>query len=228
MSNSNDIEKRLAAMEREVSRLRAVVDIQNLMGRETNNHIPLNMHRKPQMFAIDRPDVSVEIADRGRYVGAEAIRILFEQQFQMILKGNLLIHYLATPMIEVAGDGLTAKGAWLSPGLEAVRHSEQEKPVPLWSFGAYAVDFVRQEHGWKIWHFRWFRTIKCRFDRGWVDDLSMAFTGPLPGGPAVKPPLYHNPYTPEFIQQPIPPCPEPYETWTAADEDWAYRARDSL
>jgi hypothetical protein len=37
------------------------------------------------------------------YVGPDAVRALFGKQFKMDLKGNMLVHYLATPMIEVAG-----------------------------------------------------------------------------------------------------------------------------
>ena len=47
--------------------------------------------------------------------------MLFEQTFtNPILEGVLLVHYLATPMIEVAEDGKTARGVWRSPGIEAV------------------------------------------------------------------------------------------------------------
>ena len=70
----------------------------------------------------------------------------------MELKGNMLIHYLASPMIEVAGDGKTAKGVWRSPGIEAVRPPGGAKPVALWSFGAYACDFIYRAGRWQICH----------------------------------------------------------------------------
>jgi len=221
MANPTDLADRLAALEHEVFRLHAAREIQNLMGTYTVNHLPKNMHDHVELFAMERPDVSVEVGDRGVYVGPEAVRTLFGKQFAMALEGNLLIHYLATPMIEVAGDGKTAKGVWRSPGIEAVRPPGGGKPVPLWSFGSYACDFIHLDGRWKIWHLHWFRVIKCSFADGWVDDLSMAFSGQLAGSPLLKPTTYHNPYTPDSVQESVPPCPKPYDTWV--DDGWAVK-----
>jgi len=208
----------LEAIKHELFRLRSVTDIQNLMGRYTVNHTPKNIGSHVELFAMHRADVSVEIGDRGVYVGAEAVRRLFQDEFAMALEGNLLIHYLATPMIEVSGDGLTAKGVWRSPGIEAVAPPDGGLPVALWSFGAYACDFVFDDGRWQIWHLHWFRTTKCSFSDGWVNDLSMARSEAI-AHPDVQATSYHNPYTPSSVQDSIPPCPEPFETWTHVD--WA-------
>ena len=225
-----DMETELAALKHEMFRLRAVTEIQNLMGAYTVNHVPKNMHDHVELFAMEMDDVSVAVGDRGVFVGPEAVRGLFGQSFRMDLKGNMLIHYLATPMIEVAGDGKTAKGVWRSPGIEAVVFPGDDSPTPLWSFGAYAVDFIHVGGRWKIWHLHWIRTIKCRVAEGWVDDLSMAFGGPLPDAPDVRPPTYHNPYTPDAVQESVPPCPRPYYThqgrgWEIVEQVLGDRAR---
>jgi hypothetical protein len=217
-----DPASRPEAIQLELHRLRAVTEIQNLMGTYTVNHLPKNMHDHIELFAMEFDDVSVEVGDRGVYVGPEALRTLFGVQFQMDLKGNLLIHYLATPMIEVAGDGKTAKGVWRSPGIEAVVSRDTGHPEALWSFGAYACDFIHVGGRWKIWHLHWFRTVKSSFAKGWVEDLSMAF-GAAPPAPTLKPTTYHNPYTPQSIQASVPPCPKPYATWTEDDVGWDVR-----
>ncbi len=223
MSEQNALLDRIVALEHQVARLDAARAVQNLMGRYSINFSPKFMHRALDFYALDRPDVSVEIAERGVYVGAAALRKLFGAQFAMSLKGNLLVHYLATPMIEVAADGQSARGVWRSPGVEAVVPPGGGKPVPLWSFGTYAVDFIRQGSEWKILHLHWFRTIKCSYEKAWVDDLSMAYTGKLPDSPAVQPTTYHNPYTPETVQEPVPPCQPPYDSMT--DAGWMVRAQ---
>jgi hypothetical protein len=215
---------RVAVLEAQLARLDAARELHNLMGRYTVNFSPKYMHRAVDFYALERPDVSVEIADRGVFVGGEAIRKLFGAQFAMSLKGNLLIHYLATPMIEVARDGQSAKGVWRSPGIEAVVPSSGGKPVALWSFGTYAVDFIRVQGDWKILHLHWFRIVKCSYEAGWVDDLSMTYTGKLPDSAGVQPSTYHNPYTPDTTQEPIPPCPTPYDTLKGAD--WMVREAD--
>ena len=218
-----DAQERLAKLEHELFRAQAVTDIQNLMGRYTVNHAPATIHQAVNFFALELPDVSAEIGDRGVYVGAAGIQELFGGRFPMEPVGNLLVHYLATPMIQVAADGKSARGVWRSPGVEAVRPGNDEKPVPLWSFGAYAVDFVHIDGQWKIRHLRWIRTIKCTFADGWVDDLSYTFGGPLVDSPNVMPTTYHNPYTPASTQQPIPPCPPAYDTYDGPE--WAVAAQ---
>jgi hypothetical protein len=225
MSEQSALLDRIAALELQVSRQDAVHAVQNLMGRYTVNFSPKYMHRALDFYALDRSDVSVEIADRGVYVGAEALRKLFAAQFAMSSKGNLLIHYLATPMIEIAADAQSAKGVWRSPGIEAVVPPGGGKPVPLWSFGTYAVDFIRRESEWKILHLHWFRIVKCSYEQGWVDDLSMTYTGKLPDSPDLLPTTYHNPYTPETVQEPIPPCPAPFESMT--DAGWMVRPQST-
>jgi hypothetical protein len=217
MNEQTALFDRIAALETQLARADAAREIQNLMGRYTVNFSPKYMHRAIDFYALDRQDVSVEIADRGVYVGAEALRRLFTGSFAMSTKGNLLIHYLATPMIEVAQDGQSARGVWRSPGIEAVVPPDGGKPVPLWSFGTYAVDFVRTNGEWKILHLHWFRTIKCSYEKAWVDDLSMTYTGKFAEAPDILPTTFHYPFTPETTQEPIPPCPLPYETLTNAD-----------
>ncbi|MDQ4489799.1 nuclear transport factor 2 family protein [Sinomonas sp. ASV486] len=206
-------EERLARLEHELFRAHAVNDIQNLMGRYTVNHAPATVGQAINFFALDLPDVSAEIGDRGVYVGEAGLRELFVDSFPMEPVGNLLIHFIATPMVQVAADGKTARGVWRSPGVEAVRPADGGGPVALWSFGAYAADFVYISGTWKIHHLQWFRTIKSTFADGWVKDLSMTHGGPIKESPNVRPSTFHNPYTPESVQVPVPPCPPAYETY---------------
>lgn len=225
MANTITLEERVAALEQEADRLRSWNAVSNLMGQYTVNWVPRNLHRALDFYALDQPDVSVEIADRGVFIGPEAVELFFNKFSRMSqVEGNLLLHYLTSPMIVVAGDGKTAKGVWRSPGIEAVMPPDGGKPVPLWSFGAYAVDFIRTQGVWKVWHLHWYRTIKCTYKDAWVEDLSLTYTGRIPGSPEnLGATTFHNPYRPDTTQESIPPCPEPYETWT--DSTWMVTPR---
>jgi len=99
-----------------------------------------NMARTLSFFALEEPNVSVEVGDRGVYVGRKALETLFQAQFGAAeLKGNMLFPFLTTPMIEVAGDGKHAKGTWRSPGVQSVMPKDGKgEPDPIWLFGAYA------------------------------------------------------------------------------------------
>ncbi|KAL3447699.1 hypothetical protein BJX65DRAFT_307760 [Aspergillus insuetus] len=209
------LEDRLIALERELHRVKDERNIHQLMGRHTVNHLAKNMPKTLSFFALDEPDVSVEVGDRGLYRGRAALETLFQDQFgSAALKGNLLFPFLTTGMVEVAGDGKTAKGTWRSPSVQAVIPKEgQGEPEPIWLFGSYAVDFIKKNNEWKIWHFHWFRTIKCNHEKGWIKDQSWQNAGPLADSPDLEPTTYHNPYTPESVQDSVPPCPRPYETY---------------
>jgi hypothetical protein len=223
MDNDSALLRRIDRLESQLARHEAADAVQKLMGAYTVNFSPKYMCRALDFYALDRPDVSVEIGDRGVFVGEPALRKLFTELFAMDHAGNLLIHYLATPMIEVAADGNSVRGVWRSPGIEAVVPPGGGQPVPLWSFGAYAVDFIRVGPTWKILHLHWFRTIKCSYREAWVDDLSMTRTGALPGSDFAHPTTFHNPYTPESVQEPVPPCPPPFESM--GSKDWMIQAK---
>jgi hypothetical protein len=157
----SSVEERLAALEQQVQRLNDEKEINQLMGRydhnqtqthpslkmqslkssrHTINHLAKNMHKTLSFFALDEPDVCVEVGDRGVYRGRAALETLFQAQFgSAALKGNLLFAFLTTGMVEIAKDGKTAKGTWRSPSVQAVMPKDGNgEPSPVWLFGAYA------------------------------------------------------------------------------------------
>lgn len=117
----------MAVLEKQLARLQAVDEIRKLMGRclspllarsrnltaevrHTVNHNAKNMAKTLSFFALDEPNVSVEVGDRGVYVGRAAIETLFKDQYgSASVKGNLLFPFLTTEMIEVAQDGMSAR-----------------------------------------------------------------------------------------------------------------------
>lgn len=138
------------------SRIQAYNDIQNLMGSYALYHFA-NMYRDQRyidLFAKD-PDTKTQTS-RGVWVGKNAGYRMLEYYYQMNegkgYAGHLHLHPLNTPIIEVAGDGQTAKGVWLSPGIEA---SEKDgKGTGMELTVKYAVDFKKENNEWKIWHLR--------------------------------------------------------------------------
>lgn len=99
--------------------------------------------------------------------------------------GKLLLHYTATPVIEVAADRTTAKGLWIMAGLESgLTDPEVAKGVPEWVFSGgevdgkrvwahwvwckYGVDFRRQDEAWRIWKFRCYEIARAPFDKDWI------------------------------------------------------------
>ena len=60
--------------------------------------------------------------------------------------GSIFFHTLATPCIQVAGDGKTAKVTWASPGFEAdcgKNVMDGSDHMAVWCWGKYGVDFIK-------------------------------------------------------------------------------------
>lgn len=195
-----------------VKRLEAYQEIQNEMGRTVAAFNFRQADRVLAHFALDKEDVSLEYADEGVFEGKEAVTtIVNEVVGKEPLPGEMLDIQLTTPMIEVASDLKTAKAVWWCPGGGAITHEDSD-PEAIWAWGMIGADFVCEDGEWKIWHFHYFRYIKCSYDKGWVEDTSMINRLNTAVHPLAKPTTYHNPYSPLSIREAIPACPRPYET----------------
>ncbi|KAK4948181.1 hypothetical protein LTR10_013236 [Elasticomyces elasticus] len=179
------------------------------------------MHRSINYFALDESDVSFEVGDRGVCTGAKALQTLYANQYGSApLEGNLLVQYVTTGSIQIAGDGKTAKGMWRCLHVEAIAQGQGKgEPVPMWACGVYAVDFIKKGTQWKIWHLHWFRNVKV-WDKTW------AFAGALLNLHDLGTTIYHNPYTVEGVQDSIPPCPLPYEHYDG--QEWMITDQSKL
>lgn len=66
--------------------------------------------------------------------------------------GVLLMHTLTTPLVEVADDGETAQAMWYSLG-QVTNAGADGSATGMWMQERYAVDFIKEDGQWKIWHF---------------------------------------------------------------------------
>jgi hypothetical protein len=138
--------------------------------------------------------------------------------------GQLGVKPVDTFVLEVAGDGKTAKGLWSLHGTYA--EVTTAGPVSYWDWGYYCVDFRLEEAGWKIFHMQYLQDIGTPTGGDWAeeplefpaDPLFAAmgdFHFPEPNVPVVLRERYYpgRPFTES------PPLPEPYETF---DETFSY------
>jgi len=68
--------------------------------------------------------------------------------------GEFAMHTSTTPVIEIAGDGKTAKGMWYSPGIGLTPHANGKSVTvgSIFFWEKYAGDFIKENGVWKIWH----------------------------------------------------------------------------
>jgi hypothetical protein len=217
-------ERQIAQLKLQQDRIFAVTAVQNLMGTYCFYHFA-NMYddpRYPALFAKD-PDTKLQTS-RGVWVGEDAAERFCKYYLAMSggkgYAGHMHMHPVMNPVIVVAGDAKTAKGLWVSPGIEVSPQDGVGKG--MWLTVKYGVDFKNMEGEWKIWHLRVNGVYLALFG-------SDSVGGPLPpppgggGMPMIDPsfgpdlsyvgqPLYSA--TTVQVLDPLPP--EPYETWDAS------------
>ena len=215
--------------------------IKNLMGKYANCVILNREHDIYPMFWSKREDTSLMLND-GAYVGAgsvasyytachdrnalvakllqarfpEKLGALSDEEIYGI--GPFKVKPMACPVIEIAGDGKTAKGLWFCQG--AYNEVETCGPVAHWTWGYFAADFVKEEEGWKLWHLQYLNDVDCICGQSWAGEQVKYPDLPefAPLGEFRYPEydvkkefraLYH-------AGRPVTPCPEiprPYETF---------------
>jgi hypothetical protein len=206
------------SLEQRVARMETANEIQNLMSRYSFLH-SANMHQEcMDLFALDTSGVRAEMM-WGVYEGRGGIERCYPG-FHVWADGDptgkMHMHALASPLIEVAEDGLTARGVWISPGHETgpgLDNPDDPTPIARWSWCKYGCDFILENGVWKIWHLHVYGILMCTFEKSWTeapDDLNPEDMPPLPQEYAPdREPTTHWNYRPDrvYVNEPAPPAP---------------------
>lgn len=137
----------------------ALNEIHNLMGRYGHLGTLRGEGTLGDLFALDTAGVSWKTP--GGPVGTEAMSARFARPDEVPTPGVLRIHAMFSPVIEIAGDGKTAKGVWDSFGPNV----PDPDAIGGWLWLKYAVDFVREGGRWKIWHLQVYPVFNVPYDK---------------------------------------------------------------
>lgn len=176
-------ENRLFKLEQEVAKISARNEISNLMSKYMYYHTAFQDELLlNECWALDRDDITLEDGGSGVYVGPEHIRAYYEGRPNP--PGKFIFHSIHTPVIEVAQDGMTAKGVWMLSGVESGMVPDSIKNLPEdmfcreivanqriwahWCWAKYGIDFINCNGVWKIWHFHCYALTRTPFDENWV------------------------------------------------------------
>ncbi len=214
-------------LEQKVDRLTDRADVANVMGKYVYYHYANEYEKLANLFALDRDDVTAEISNWGVYKGGESIRRLYPILHQTFLlgdgKGRLHANCITTPVIEVAHDGKTAKGLWFITGAET-SPNDDDVLEPHWTWARYAIDFIKEADGWKIWHLHVVGLFHYPTSSSWVDykephrELDW-----IPEELRADEPMTRDfAYGVDRVCDLYPAPPEPYETF---DETFSYYDR---
>ena len=203
--------------EEKIQRAYDMIQIKNVMGRHAYLHA-CNRHdiEMEICWAHKAPNISWGNAG-GFQVGRDVVWSFYVRPHigHGPKPGEGQMHTLTTPLIEIAGDGQTAQAMWYTPGY-ICGHGGPMDPddAPLdgqWMYERYAIDFIKEDGEWKIWHF--FVGTDFSFSAGTkYEERQM---GPAPK----RPPQYGvmripGLYTSRYNWSQYPHWPVPYETWT--------------
>lgn len=209
-----------AALLRRLERLEDAWAIENLMSRHEYLHAAnRNAEEFESCFAHSMPDLSFEPEDWGVWEGPEAVRACYVDGAPPPAPGMLTEHATTTPLVEIAEDGHTAKGVWISPGHETFA-APGAPTLPFWSWGRYGIDFVKIDGQWKFWHFHIYTTFRTPYSINWVDNsvgpraIAFAEGETPPGMPAPTRPVTANaPYHPDRAPRLLPEPPRPFASF---------------
>lgn len=139
--------------------------------------------------------------------------------------GEFAMHTSTTPIIEIAGDGQTAKGYWYSPGVGLVPHANGKSVTvgSIFFWEKYAGDFIKENGEWKIWHLGMSYDFTPAFPESMTANLGNGVEPePVAGGPGEggAPPQQDNREkgekmtAEEIAAGGMLPQPYPYDSWT--------------
>lgn len=144
---------------------------QNLIGRFCHYH---TMRDWQSILNIWSEDADTRLEQPwGVYDGRESVLRYFSQECPVhedaeSRKGDLLVDALSTPIIEVAADVKTARGAWFSQGVRTQREDDGELHCK-WCWTKQAVDFRLEDGQWKIWHMAIFPLLYADYETPWYE-----------------------------------------------------------
>lgn len=216
-------------------------DLKNLMGKLCYTILLKQEDQMISRFWSAQEDICLG-TNRGWYLGREAVsgyysavyrhtaeataflKKAFPDRMEKLTEqeqfgaGSMDVKPMDTAVIEIAGDGESARGIWYSRG--TYNDLTPQGPLAFWELGIYACDFVREDGQWKVLHLLQLTDIHTPGGRSWGDpkpepfpnlpefDGAVPFTAPEPTVPEVL----REAYYPGRSFAPLPEPPVPYET----------------
>lgn len=249
MSEVAELQSEMATLRAEVETLRVLAqraqdrgEVENLFNRYMYLHNAFQDEQIIPLWVKDgTPGIRARYTNAGQYTTWESVTRYHRDR--PAPEGKLILHYTASPVIEVAADGQTAKGVFTIAGSESgLTDPEVAKAFPdmyspeevldkkvwaHWVWCKYAVDFLKQDGEWKFWKFRCYELARAPFEENWVSfglknqgafDLDLMYFGddgkPVFMPPADEPvPDTNHPYSPTTVQKLEPVPPVAHNTF---------------
>lgn len=201
-------EEELEALEKRVEKLTAIRQVKNLRGCAAIFHDDQHIGQiRRELQSELHPSVDLEK----------------RREFRMkpvvdSLEGNMLIHPLTTPVIEVNDQVDQVRAAFWSVGLEGLSKF-REQPMAIISLGMVPGNHILEQGEWRILTGGWQRTTKNELHSGWVTDMQPTNTRPPLTPEQDRAGLGKFAYQADEVRQPVPepPRPDTFEKYPGDD-----------
>lgn len=181
-------EERIISLKKRVEAVKARGEVANVFAAYQYYHsIIQDQETVTHLYAQHQPDVRHDWG--GVLEGLDELKRYYVHRPRY--RGKLICHFLSNPIIQIAGDGKTAKGCWIAAGHESCPYPERPKitgeegdPVGPrlegpdkygiykfchWVWNKYGVDFIKEDGQWRIWHLRTSGMLRTHFSMDWID-----------------------------------------------------------
>lgn len=167
MSDLAAIERRLERLEEVERRLQRLEDIEAIRNLKERYATLCDQDFDPDGIAeLYTEDCVFESNGLGNHYGREAIRTLMQTVTSEILWAQ---HFMISPRIEVADDGLSATGTWFLLDLLTMTGLEEGAPPDAVLVTANYTDrYVKIDGEWKFKHVVADIKMITNLDQGWV------------------------------------------------------------
>jgi hypothetical protein len=176
--------------EQKVQRSLDILEIQNVTSLHEYYHNAL-MHCEElaNIWARKTPGI-MWTNNTDKYIGEKSVQKFYcagvPQGQQKV--GALWYHMLTTPVVEVSGDGKTAKAIYMSFGNVSGAMGPDPKGAAQWTQEKYGFDLVKEDGRWKIWHLRTYVDFYSPFEKSWLEPgANIAAPGAAPPGGGAPP-----------------------------------------
>ncbi|MGL6198422.1 MAG: hypothetical protein ACRC3H_05750 [Lachnospiraceae bacterium] len=199
-------------VEQLVARVTSVWKIKNLRGNKAIFHDDQHIgEKRRELSAMKHRGVDVE----------ELLKFRMSPVVDS-LEGNMLIHPLTTPIVEVDESNSKARAVWWSIGIEGLS-TQRETPVALVSVGMVPGAHIVEDDEWKILWGTWQRTTKNEYHTGWVHSMLPTVTRPPLTMEEDRKRLGKYAYRKNEVRKPVPEPPRK-NTWQEfpdeMDQSW--------
>jgi hypothetical protein len=184
------LEAQVRALELQVDRLQAAVDIENV---HSSYGYYVDKSMQDAISALFADDATLEILGRGVFIGRDRI-YEYMRRLGAPQPGALFNHMQLQPFLTISADGTTAQMRSRLFVMFGIADRAAQ-----WGEGIYENTFVKENGVWKYKNLNGYQTYYTNYEAGWAKQSADMFS-PFPGYPPDMPQsIAYEPYPKQFI-----------------------------